>query len=164
MVFAFVRQQFKCYRRLWSNTQCCLLEFLVHWKWSTLIRRNFVSSWGNVVWLMTEVFSDGDDGTKSCADCLRKFCGLSLAASYRHHRSIQSTSYTRATSHTGLSPHHAHVHTLRNKHSTDAFPTLSYPLYHRYPGVNVRKTVFHLLAMFGLALPPDNIWKAAGTM
>jgi len=98
MIVVFVRSQFKRYRHLGSNTQCSLLESLMHWNLSTLITRNIISCWGSIVWLTTKVFSDGHDGTEPCTDCLSKFRCFSFAVFYCHNRSVQSTSYTYSTS------------------------------------------------------------------
>ena len=94
MVLVFTRLKFKRYRCLRSNTQCRLFESSRHWNCKSLISRNFIRCRGNVVWLMAKNFLNGHDGTKSCADCLSKFCSLSLAVFHCHHRNINSTSST----------------------------------------------------------------------
>jgi len=81
--------QFKCYRRLCSDMQRRLLQFLLHWNRFAMTWRDFVSCWGDVVWLTTKLFPDGHNRAESCTDCFSKFHGLSLAVCYRHHRSVQ---------------------------------------------------------------------------
>ena len=92
MVLVFMRSKFECYRSLCSYMQCCLLEYLWHWHHRTMIGRDFISSRDNIIWLMTVLFSNSHDRTKSCADCLSKLRSLSLAVFHRRHRSINSAS------------------------------------------------------------------------